>query len=193
MLRRSAPVITLFLLAPLIAEYLLGSLPMAMIVILPIMAAMYGSGALLVREIARRKGGGWPMIAVLGLAYGVIEEGLITQWSFWAVTEVEIHSIRIVQTYDRNLHDTPAGKDTIAVATRLLQKPIGILEAHLAEQDYLVGDRFTVADLNLVEIVRYALSEKPFFANYPKVRAWVERCHDRDGFRKMMAGREAES
>ena len=55
---------------------------MAMIVILPIMAAMYGSGALLVREIARRKGGGWPMIAVLGLAYGVIEEGLITQSLF---------------------------------------------------------------------------------------------------------------
>lgn len=121
------------------------------------------------------------------------EEGLITQWSFWAVNEVEVHSIRIVQTYDRNLHETPAGKDTIAVATRLLQKPIGVLEAHLSEQDYLVGDRFTVADLNLVEIIRYALSEKHFFANYPKVRAWVERCHDRDGFRKMMAGREAEA
>jgi glutathione S-transferase len=120
------------------------------------------------------------------------EDGLITQWSVWAVTEVEVHSIKIVQTHDRNLQDTPGGKETIAVATRLLKKPIGVLEAHLSEQDYLVGNRFTVADLNLVEIVRYAWSEKDFFANYPRVSAWYERCHDRDAFRTMMERRKAE-
>jgi glutathione S-transferase len=125
-------------------------------------------------------------------AGSLAEDGLITQWSLWACNEVEIHSIRIVQTYDRNLQDTPGGKETIAVATRLLKKPIGVLEEHLAEQDYLVGNRFTVADLNLVEIIRYALSEKDFFANYPRVSAWVERCHDRDAFRQMIAGRQSE-
>jgi len=113
------------------------------------------------------------------------EEGLITMWSFWAVNEIEQHSIRIVQTYDRGLQDTPGGKDTIAVATRLLRKPLTVLEAHLAEQDYLVGGRFTVADLNAVEIMRYALSEKEFLSAFPHVLAWVDRCHDRDAFRKM--------
>lgn len=121
------------------------------------------------------------------------EEGLITQWSVWACNEVEVHSIRIVQTYDRDLQDTPGGKETIAVATRLLKRPIGVLEAHLGEHDYLVGDRFTVADLNLAEIIRYALSEKDFFAAHPHVQAWVERCHDRDAFRQMMANRAAEA
>ncbi len=121
------------------------------------------------------------------------EEGLILQWSLWAVNEVESQSIRIVQTYDRGLQDTPGGKDTIAVATRMLKKPIGVLEAHLTEQDYLVGDRFTVADLNLVEIIRYALSEKTFMAAHPHVLAWVERCHDRDAFRQMMAARANEA
>jgi glutathione S-transferase len=126
-------------------------------------------------------------------AGSLAEDALITQWSIWACTEVEIHSIKIVQTYDRKLEDTPGGKETIAVATRLLKRPIGVLEAHLAEQDYLVGGRFTVADLNLVEIIRYALSEKDFFANYPRVLAWVERCHDRDAFRLMMANRQNEA
>ncbi len=67
-----------------------------------------------------------------------------------------------------------------------------MLEAHLSEQDYLVGNRFTVADLNLVEIIRYALTEKHFFANYPHMLAWVERCHAREAFKQMMAGRAAE-
>ena len=82
MVRRLLPVISLWLLAPLVAEYLLGSLPVSLIAILPLMAAMYGSGALLIREAARRSGGGWVTIALLGIAYGFIEEGFVTQSLF---------------------------------------------------------------------------------------------------------------
>ena len=82
MLRRLAPALSLFFLAPLIAEYLLGSLPMTMIVILPLMAMMYGSGAILIREFARTSGRGWPSIVLLATAYGLIEEGFVTQSLF---------------------------------------------------------------------------------------------------------------
>jgi hypothetical protein len=82
MLRRLLPVVSLWLLAPLIAEYLLGSLPMSLIGILPVMAAMYGSAALLIREAAVRSGGGWGTIALLGIAYGFVEEGFLTQSLF---------------------------------------------------------------------------------------------------------------
>jgi len=82
LLRRLFPVLSLWFLAPLVAEYLLGSLPMSLIAILPLMAAMYGSAALLIREIARRNGGGWVSIALLGVAYGFVEEGWITQSLF---------------------------------------------------------------------------------------------------------------
>jgi len=79
---RFAPALSLFVLTPLVAEYLLGSLPMSMITILPIIAAMYGSAALLIRELARRTGRGWGTVALLGLAYGLIEEGLVDQSLF---------------------------------------------------------------------------------------------------------------
>ena len=82
MWRRLIAAVSLFLLSPLIAEYLLGSLPMSMIAILPVMAAMYGSGALLIREIAKRTGGGWLAIVLLATAYGLIEEGLVDQSLF---------------------------------------------------------------------------------------------------------------
>jgi len=42
----------------------------------------YGTGVLLVHEFAVRWGKGWPTIMLLGLAYGVIEEGLVTMSFF---------------------------------------------------------------------------------------------------------------
>jgi hypothetical protein len=82
MLRRLAPIVCLFLLSPLVAEYLSGSLPFALLTILPLMAAMYGSGALLIREFAVRTGGGWPAIVLLAAAYGFVEEGWVDQSLF---------------------------------------------------------------------------------------------------------------
>ncbi len=82
MWHRTKPVAALVLLAPLIAEYLLGSLSFAQLGLFPIMAMIYGAGALFVREAARRSGRGWPTILTLGLAYAVVEEGLATQSLF---------------------------------------------------------------------------------------------------------------
>ena len=43
---------------------------------------MYGGGALLIRELVRRAGRGVPTMLVLGLAYGLGEEGLVTRSLF---------------------------------------------------------------------------------------------------------------
>lgn len=78
----SKAALSLFVLSPLIAEYLLGSLPTRMLGILPLMAMLYGSGAILVREYVRRKNLGWPALFLLAAAYGLAEEGLVTQSLF---------------------------------------------------------------------------------------------------------------
>jgi hypothetical protein len=66
----------------LVAEFLLGDLPITFLGVLFILAPLYGGGALLVREFARRRGLGWPSIFVLALAYAVIEEAFTTQTLF---------------------------------------------------------------------------------------------------------------
>ena len=76
------PVAFLLFLSPLIGEYLLGSLPASMIALLPLMMAMYGAGAILIREAVRRTGGGWASIVLLATAYGLFEEGFVTQSLF---------------------------------------------------------------------------------------------------------------
>src|SRR5438093_2130105 len=81
-MRRIAPAVGLVLLAPLVAEFLLGNLPITMLPALVALAPMYGGGALLIRELVRRAGRGVPTMLVLGTAYGVVEEGLVTQSLF---------------------------------------------------------------------------------------------------------------
>ncbi|GAA5201116.1 hypothetical protein GCM10023322_80470 [Rugosimonospora acidiphila] len=81
-MRRIAPAILLFFLSPLVAEYLLGDFTLAFLYGLLLLAPMYGGGALLIREVVRRSGRGWPSIVLLALAYGVFEEGITTQSLF---------------------------------------------------------------------------------------------------------------
>jgi hypothetical protein len=77
-----APVLALLVLAPWVGEYLLGNIPLSALVALPFLLPLYGGGALLIREVTRRTGRGWPTILLLGAAYGVIEAGLVDQSLF---------------------------------------------------------------------------------------------------------------
>jgi hypothetical protein len=47
-----------------------------------VLAPMYGGGALLIREVARRAGWGWPTMVLLAVAYGVLQPGLLDQSLF---------------------------------------------------------------------------------------------------------------
>jgi len=80
--RRIAPAVGLVFLAPLVGEYLLGNIPIEGLWAIPFLAPMYGGGALLIREVARRAGHGWPTIILLACAYGVLQPGVLDQSLF---------------------------------------------------------------------------------------------------------------
>jgi hypothetical protein len=79
---RVTPAVGLFLLSPLVAEYLLGNIAFSGILGVVFLAPMYGGGALLIREAARRAGWGWPTVLLLAVAYGVLQPGLLDQSLF---------------------------------------------------------------------------------------------------------------
>jgi hypothetical protein len=79
---RVAPAVGLFLLSPLVAEYLLGNIAFSEILGALFLAPMYGCAALLIREVARRAGRGWPTMLLLAVAYGVLQPGLLDQSLF---------------------------------------------------------------------------------------------------------------
>jgi len=77
--------IMLLFLSPLVAELLTTATPPWQFVnpvSLAILLSLYGSGALLIREYRARRKLGFTSVLLLGLAYGVLEEGLAVETFF---------------------------------------------------------------------------------------------------------------
>lgn len=123
----------------------------------------------------------------------VAEEGLIGNWTMWAATEIEPHAVKIIMTVDKAIEGTPEGQAIISASAAALDKGFARLSAQLEQTPYVIGDRFTVADLNLAEVFRYAMSQQALFTKYPTVKAWLETCQARPAFQAMMATRAQEA
>ncbi|GAA0794952.1 hypothetical protein [Spirilliplanes yamanashiensis] len=77
------PVFALLLLAPWAAECSWGGFaPADVPFVVVVLAPMYGGAAVLIREVARRTGGGWPAIVLLAAAFGWVQAGLVDQSLF---------------------------------------------------------------------------------------------------------------
>ena len=72
--RHLAPAFTLIFLAPFIAEVLSGATRVSFLFVFVPELMLWGCGALLIREVVKRWGGGWTSVLMLGLALSVFEE-----------------------------------------------------------------------------------------------------------------------
>jgi glutathione S-transferase len=121
----------------------------------------------------------------------VAEDGQMTTWSLWAAIEVEGHAINIIYHRVSNA-GRPMDPKIANEAVEALRGPFAVLDAALAKDGYLVGGRFTVADINVAEVVRYSQAAPELFANAPHVKAWLAACQARPAFKKMWAARDSE-
>jgi glutathione S-transferase len=120
------------------------------------------------------------------------EDGLTAMWAFWAATECEPHTLQIMNhRAGRPVADRDPALAEAAIAS--LRLPFRVLDAALQDGGgYLVGRRFTVADLNTAEIFRYAQPAPELFADCPHVGRWLAACQARPAFTAMMTARNAE-
>ena len=103
------------------------------------------------------------------------DEARCWQWSLWGMTEIE----RNVLTAMFNRAIYPEDKRDAAAADQAekeLQHPLGVLDGAVAKSAYLVGDDFTVADLNVASILSWARPGRIDFAPFPKAADWLSRC-----------------
>jgi glutathione S-transferase len=103
------------------------------------------------------------------------EDGQMTMWSVWSANEIEPNaSIVLVNTAELPLEQ----RNPVAVTTALgaLNVPLRVLEDKLTKGGgYLVGGRFTVADLNAICCLFYLRFAPQALAGKPAVRAWYEK------------------
>jgi glutathione S-transferase len=134
------------------------------------------------------------LAAKYGDQMGALNEGeaaLVSQWALHATSSVETPAVEMLFA-QRDGAGTPQGEATIAVAAEKLRRPFARLETHLAAHPYLVGDRFTVADINTAECVRYAQRHDGLMASHPALGDWLQRCQSRPAFRAMWEKRTEE-
>jgi hypothetical protein len=71
--------------SPFVGELVTGNIPLPVLLAPPVFVQtvlLYGLGAIIIRETAIRWGKGYTTVCLLGLAYGAIEEGLVTKGFF---------------------------------------------------------------------------------------------------------------
>ena len=128
------------------------------------LAKKYGSGA----------GGLYPQ--------SLEDEARAWQWSFWGMTEVERFALTVLlnRIGPEDRRDAAAADES----ERALATPLKVLDAAVTTTPYLLGQRFTVADLNVAGILVWARQARVNLADFPKAEAWLKSCHDRAAAQK---------
>ena len=103
------------------------------------------------------------------------EEALAMQWSFWVVTEVE-KPLLFAAANRKLFGEGGRDEEQAQMAITKLDRPFKVLDAHLARQAHLLGERFTVADLNVATVMDLAPQCGIALDSWPHVAAWHARC-----------------
>jgi glutathione S-transferase len=67
----------------------------------------------------------------------------------------------------------------------LLKRPLSVLDDALARRDYLAGNNFTVADLNVAGILVWGKMGRLNLSDYPAVTRWFGACLARPAYARV--------
>ena len=136
------------------------------------------------------------IVRYLGAVHGVggiwpedpAERTLADRWMDWAVASLQPHMTVIFQGLIRT-PEAERDMDAIHRAATAIRTVWGILEAHIADRDFVAGDRFTMGDIPVGAFYRrYTLLPTIERAVLPNCDAWLARLGDRPAFAEHVAG-----
>ena len=103
------------------------------------------------------------------------EDALATQWSFWVLSEIE-KPLLLAAANQKLFAAELRRSEEAEIAMKKLARPWGVLDRHLGARDYVLGERFTVADLNIAAVMTLALSCGLDLDVWPRMKAWLHAC-----------------
>jgi glutathione S-transferase len=95
------------------------------------------------------------------------------QWTSWALNEVD-RGVNIWSLHTVRLPEAERDAAKREEALKVIAKPFKILDAAVSKQPYLIGNEFTVADLNVAAVISRAIEMD--LSAVPHLKAWLERC-----------------
>jgi glutathione S-transferase len=112
------------------------------------------------------------------------DEARVWQWSFWAIAEVD----RGVNIWSLHAVRLPVAERNAALreeALKIIASPFKVLDTAVAQQPYLLGNDFTIADLNVAAVISRAADMD--LSAWPSLKAWLDRCLNRPAARAALA------
>ena len=106
------------------------------------------------------------------------EEALAWQWSFWVMTAVESPTLEALK-YKLGMMGVEQSDAKVEAELEALSRPLQVLESHLSSNTYLIGESFTVADLNVASVLMWLRAGQIAIPKYDAVNEWLDRCLDR--------------
>ena len=113
------------------------------------------------------------------------ERALVLQWLFFEQYSHEpcIATSRFIIRY---LGSPPERRRELEAKREGGLKALGIMEAHLAKQDFFVNNRFSIADIALYAYTHVADEGGFSLEEHESIRAWIERIEARPNFVPMV-------
>lgn len=111
------------------------------------------------------------------------EKGHVAQWSVWAMTEFQPPAVDILI----QMVFVPEDKRNHALIEKAKEKIPGllrILDQAISGKEYLVGNRFTVADINMASVVSILAHLHMDVSPYKGILNWMEKINSRPAFRR---------
>lgn len=116
------------------------------------------------------------------------EEALVLQWSLFGIQNLDKLAVNCI-LHKIALPEEHRDEGILKSAEEGLVPHLQILNTHLSGRQYLVGEAFSLADLNLAAMLDYARKARVDFSPYPDLETWLGRCLDRP-VRRAMGGRK---
>src|SRR5215467_12719043 len=110
--------------------------------------------------------------------------GLAAQWSFWAMLEMEALLLDLLQ-HRAMLPEFARDASYAERDELLLKKPLGVLNDALTGHDYLVGNSFSVADLNVASILIWGKMGRLDLSRHPNIAHWLDGCLARPAYSRV--------
>jgi glutathione S-transferase len=114
------------------------------------------------------------------------DEARAWQWSVWAISEIEPLQMQIVVQKLFTPEDKRNPK-VVEGAAKGLQRPLKVLDAALAGRDWLLGNRFSVADLNVAAVMHLMKMINFTYAEHANVQRWANACYARPALARALA------
>lgn len=108
------------------------------------------------------------------------------QWSIWAMTECEPHLLTMLMhkvLLPADQRDEKAGQK----AADAIKAPLKVLDDALKGKEYLLGNTFTIADLNAASVLSWAAMMRLDLSATPTAAAWLQKCLGREANAKVRA------